>query len=156
MTMPSWLDDATGGDGGFDAVIGLRPDLAAAYRDFAAVFWDDALFDPVALELCRLRVAQLLRCPGALEERMPAATAAGLTEELVGALPAWSTDSRFTDLQRAALTIAEQFVLDPHGITAEQRAAVVAHAGDAGLVALVEALAVFDGFTRFRTILEVS
>jgi hypothetical protein len=31
----------------------------------------------------------------------------------------------------------------------------VAHVGDTGLVALVEALAVFDGFTRFGTILGI-
>jgi hypothetical protein len=51
--------------------------------------------------------------------------------------------------------LAEQFVIDPHGVTAEMRDAVIAHVGEAGLVALVEALAVFDGFTRFRTVLGI-
>ena len=56
----------------------------------------------------------------------------------------------------ACLALAEQFVIDPHGVTHEMREAVVAHVGDAGLVALAEALAVFDGFTRFRTQLSIA
>ncbi len=151
----SWLPGLADADA-FDDVFGLRPDLHDAYRDFDAVFWTEGLFDPVVLELCRLRCAQLLRCADALALRTPAAVDAGLTEDLVAALPDWATDDRFDDLARAALAVAEQFVLDPHGVTAEQRAAVVAHVGDAGLVALVEALALFDGFTRFRVILGTS
>jgi AhpD family alkylhydroperoxidase len=139
----------------FDAVFRLRPDLHEAYVDFASVFWTHRLLDPVVLELCRLRVAQLLRCDAALESRTPEAVDAGLTEDDVAALADWCNDARFSDAQRASLAVAEQFVLDPHGVSAQQRADVVTHFGDAGLVALVEALAIFDGFSRFRTILDI-
>ena len=149
----TWLPGLGDGATSFDDTFALRPELHDAYREFEDVFWTRDLFDPVVLELCRLRCAQLLRADDALAVRTPAAVVAGLTEELVSALSDWATDDRFGALARASLAVAEQFVLDPHGVTAEQRAAVVACVGDAGLVALVEALALFDGFTRFRVIL---
>ena len=129
MTVSTWLPDV---DADFDSVFGLRPDLYAAYREFADVFYTHNLLDPLVLDLCRQRVEALLR----------------------GAPRASATD--LTDAQRACVTLAEQFVLDPHGVTPQQRTAVTEHFGEAGLVALVEALAVFDGFTRFRSILEIT
>jgi alkylhydroperoxidase family enzyme len=153
--MGTWLPETADAETEFDAVFGLRPDLAEAYRDFEDVFWSQRLLDPVVLELCRLRCAQLLRCQEALATRTPMAVEAGLDEQLVAALPEWPHRAEFSDLQRACLAFAEQFVLDPHGVSEEQRAAARAHVGDAGLVALAEALAIFDGFARFRTILGI-
>jgi len=134
----TWLPEVTVAEGQteFDAVFGLRPDLFDAYRDFESVFWTHELLDAEILDACRARCAQVLRAEGA------------------PAPPIESDDP--TSALAACLELAEQFVLDPHGVTEAMRDAVVAHVGDAGLVALVEALAVFDGFTRFRTILRVA
>jgi hypothetical protein len=136
--VPTWLPDVAvaEGESEFDAVFALRPDLFDAYRDFESVFWTHGLLDPEILAACRARCAQVLRAPGARTEPVTA-------DDPSSALA-------------ACLTVAEQFVIDPHGVTPEMRDAVVAHVGDAGLVALVEALAVFDGFTRFRTILDAT
>jgi alkylhydroperoxidase family enzyme len=152
----SWLPDAAEGDTPLDRVFGLRPDLYDPFRAFYAVFWSDRLLDPVVLELCRLRVAQLLGCQSEQRVRYRPARDAGLTEEQVAQLPAWPQGPAFTDAQRAALALAEQFVLDPHGIDDERRDAVIDHFGLPGLVALCEALALFDGFCRFRMILGVA
>ncbi len=137
----------------FDEVLALRPDLAAPYRDFLGVFWDRRLVEPVVLDLCRLRVAQLLGCASELAVRTRAAVDAGLASVQVERLPGWPSEECFTDEHRAALAIAEQFVLDPHGVDSAMRDAMVVHVGTPGLVALVEALALFDGFTRFRLLL---
>jgi len=136
--MSTWLPGVAVGEGGseFDAVFGLRPDLFDAYRDFESVFWTHGLLDAEVLDACRARCAQILRADGAPDEPVTAG----------------DPSSRLA----ACLALAEQFVIDPHGVTAETRDAVVAHVGDAGLVALVEALAMFDGFTRFRTLLEIA
>jgi hypothetical protein len=130
----TWLPGVEAADGTteFDAVFGLRPDLFDAYRDFESVFWTHELLDADVLAACRARCAQVLRADGAPAE--PVTADAG-------------------SLLAACLAITEQFVIDPHSVTAEMRDAVVAHVGEAGLVALVEALALFDGFTRFSTML---
>jgi alkylhydroperoxidase family enzyme len=151
----SWLPEHAEGTSGLDRVFGLRPDLYEPFRAFYATFWTHQLLDPVVLELCRLRVAQLLRCPSEQQLRYEPARRAGLTEDQVARLPRWPTDEQFTPAHRAALAFAEQFVIDVEGIDATLRDPVVDHFGVAGLVALCEALALFDGFCRFRILLGV-
>jgi alkylhydroperoxidase family enzyme len=147
----SWL----GAEPTLDAVFGLRPELFAAWRAFRDVFWEQGLVDPTLLELCRLRVAALHGCAAELATRTPAARASGLGEAKIAALADWATDARFDARERACLRFAEQFVLDPHAITDADAAAVVAALGEPGFVALIETLALFDGFCRFRLVLGV-
>lgn len=137
----------------FDEVFALCPGLHARYTEFADLFWSRRLVDPLLLELCRLRVAQVLGCESAFTERHPAAT--GLDEEKVGALASWRDEPAFTPVERAALVFTEKFVLAPHDVTDVDVAALSDHLTTPEVVALAEALAVFDGFTRFRTMLGV-
>ena len=151
----SWLPSRAAGDTPLDTVFGLCPDLYARFREFNAVFWERRLVDPVILELCRLRVATLLHCRSELCVRYRPARDAGLSEEKVAVLEGWRDDARFSDAERACLGFAEKFVTDPHAVTDEEAGAVVAQLGDAGTVALTEALALFDGFCRLRRVLGV-
>ena len=144
----SWI---LGGDdhSSFAAVFGLRPNLYAEYQRFEALLWSRRPVDPTVLELCRHRIAQLL---GDAAEP-PRDT--GLAEK-VAALDAWKTAPGFSAVERACLTFAEKFVLSPHSITDADAAAVTAHLSAKEMVAFTEALALFDGFTRFRIILGVT
>jgi alkylhydroperoxidase family enzyme len=153
----SWLPlPATAADRDpFEGVFALRANLFEAWRDFSALFWTRRLMDPVVLELCRLRVAQLLGARHPQSVRTPEAIAAGLSEDRIAALESWWTRGDFSATERACLRFAEQFVLDAKGITDADAAAVVGALGDAGTVAFVEALAIFDGFSRFCCSLDV-
>jgi len=153
----SWLPLPVGAPGvdPFERVFGLRENLFEAWRDFARLFWTRRLVDPCVLELCRLRIAQLNGARHPLSLRTPEALRAGLCEERIAALAAWWTSDAFSDTERACLRFAEQFVLDAKGITDADAAAVVAALGEAGTVAFVEALAIFDGFSRFCTSLDI-
>jgi len=151
----SWLPDAVPGATALDRVFGLRPNLYADVRRLLALFTERALIDAVVLELCRLRTAQLLGCRSELAIRWAPAADAGLSEAKIAVLSRWPTDPAFSEAERACLTVAERFVLDPHGLTDDEAAAARSHLGDAGLVALLEALALFDGFARFRVVLGV-
>jgi alkylhydroperoxidase family enzyme len=157
--MGTWLPEQASGLGtdatGFDRAFRLRPDLYGPFREFYAVFWRDRLVDPVVLELCRLRVAQLLGCASELHVRYDPAVRAGLTEEMVDELARWPTSEHFTDARRAALAFAEQFVIDPQGIKGAVRDELRAHFALPEVVAITEALALFDGFIRFRLVLGV-
>lgn len=144
----SWL-----GSSSFAGTFALRPELYADFTPFADAVWRDRLVDPVLLELCRLRVAQVLGCAAEARRRTPAALAAGFDEAQAAALAGWVRSEVFSPVQRACLRLAEGFVLDPHGVSDADAAAVAAHLPPAEMVALIEALAIFDGFTRFRLIL---
>ena len=121
-----WLNSES-----FASVFGLRPQLFADYRAFEEAVWRDGQLGPRLLELCRARVAQIL---------------GDGTAEDVAAL---------TECERACLRLTDKFVLDPHGVGDADAAAVAKHLSPAAMVALIEALALFDGFTRFRLILGV-
>src|SRR5262245_65247460 len=76
----SWLPERAAGGDDFERTFALRPDLFAAWREFAGLFWEKRLVDPVVLELCRLRIAQMHGARHALALRTPEARAAGLDE----------------------------------------------------------------------------
>ena len=149
----TWLPELADGDTGLDRVFGLRPDLYDAFRAFYALFWTDQLLDPIVLELCRLRVAQLLGCATEQQVRYAPSRDAGLTESQIAALPRWPDDTRFSEAQRAALAFAEQFVLDPRGVTDAQAAELHRLFPAPQLAALTTAVATFDALARVKTVL---
>ena len=47
----SWLPERASGRDDFERTFGLRPDLFAAWREFAGIFWEKRLVDPVVLRV---------------------------------------------------------------------------------------------------------
>lgn len=151
--MPSsWLSAEAPGGTPFERVLGLRRELREGVESFFSLLWTHGGLEPSLLEICRLRVAQLLACEAELSRRTPGAA---LPEEKREALESWLDCELFSDTERACLALVEKFVLDPQSVTDADAAAVAAHLSPKETVALAEALALFDGFSRFQTILEV-
>ena len=134
-------------------LLAARPELADHRATMLDGIWRDSGVPPRLLELARLRVAALRHDEAGVAARTPAAVAAGLDEDGVDALAAWPTDPRFTPTDRAALALAEQFVMDCHGITDAQVAELRDALGDQATVGFLIALALFDGFSRAATVL---
>jgi alkylhydroperoxidase family enzyme len=139
---------------GTDDLLALVP---AGHRELRSLYrslWEGGV-DPVTLELCRLRIATLLQSRVDHAARDPRARDAGLDQETVDALASWPTSDRFTDAQRCAIALAEQFVVDPHGFTDDDAKAAHDHFTEAQLTTLTIAIAVFDALTRVRRVLTV-
>ncbi len=151
----TWLSATVPGATEFDRVFGLRPNLYDDYRSFVSLFWSLQPFDPVILDLCRLRIAQLLAGDAVPRPAQPSTGGIEPPPEKIAALEHWREASVFSEKERACLAFAEKFVLQPHGVTDEDAAAVTAHLSDKEMIAFAEALAVFDGFTRFRIVLGI-
>jgi alkylhydroperoxidase family enzyme len=144
------LDDA---GGVLDQVANLRPEYGMALKAVERALWAQDALDPVTLELCRLRIAQLLRCTDALAERTPTAVAAGLDKAMVEVLPRWSTDDRFDARLRACIGYAEQLLIDAQGVTDEQAATVIAAVGEGGFLVLTYGCGLFETTQRARLVL---
>ena len=69
--------------------------------------------------------------------------------------PTTSTSPLFTEHQRHCLAYAEQYVIDVHGITDADAAAVKQESSDDQYVAFTVALGLFDGLGRMRLALGV-
>lgn len=140
----------------FRELMRLRPNLAVDLEAFESLLWQDPGVDPVTLELCRLRIAGLHGARAALAARRPEARAAGLAEERIAKLAHYDSDPAFSARERACIALAELFAMDPSAIDDTSFVAVREQLGEAGTVALLEALAVFDGFARFQSVLDAA
>ncbi|MCX2980934.1 hypothetical protein EYC98_08660 [Halieaceae bacterium IMCC14734] len=135
----SWLADAADRQ----QVLAAMPELAASYTQLYAQLWTLPQLPASSLELCRLRLAQLHN--SAVEwQKSEAELAPGQRLALVD----WPSSELFDSAERACLDFCEVYAMDTQAITDAQAEAVKQHHGDAGLVALVEALGLFDGMTR--------
>lgn len=142
----SWLAD---GARSRDDLLAFHPVLAADHQRLLDEIWQSSV-DARILEFCRLRTATILGNTRAwAEPRSPAAVAAGLDESLVAALATWATHPEFGPAAKASLGLAEQYVIDIHGVTDEQVAEVERHLGADGVIALTTALALWEITHRF-------
>jgi hypothetical protein len=132
-----------------ETVSGALAPGGAMARDFNAVWeqlWRQDHVPPRLLELCRLRLAQLLGAGAeraALRglERDPARIEAVLTGR-------YHDSARFDAAELAVLEFAEIYAQDPGALTDELAEDVKRHFGEAGLVCLIEALGFIEGRIR--------
>ena len=137
------------------AVLGVRPELAAAHERLFATIWAGRV-SPVTLELCRLRMATLLASQAALWERSPAAIDAGLTEERIGQLPQWPSDPSFSTEERVCIGFVEQFVIDHGQISDEDVRELTELLTAEGVVTFTTALIAWDNQHRLDNALHVA
>ncbi len=132
-----------------DDLLALVPALAADHHRVLDEVWRSEL-DARLLEYCRLRTATILGNERAWSEpRSAAAVDAGLDESLVADLSRWPTHPGFDAAAKACLGLAEQYVIDIHGVTDQQVAEVAGHIGPDGVITLTTALAIWDNTHRF-------
>ncbi len=138
----AWLGDA-----------GLTPPVLRTLTALDDHLWAEA-FDPVLLELVRLRTAQVLGVAAETARRTPAAVAAGLDEADVAALPDHPTSPRFDARTRAAIAWGEQWIVDVHGITDADAARLQELFDPRELAGLTMAISVFEMEIRTRAALD--
>ncbi len=142
----TWLEGLPDGDTDWDRLAAACPEAFQALFSVIEAAGQDT--DPVLLELARLRIATLLQNQGEFAHRSKRASAAGLSEQKIAALPSWPTSPLYDDRERACLDLTEQFVMDANGVTEEQVARITDHLGGPGCYAFVEAVSVLETFQR--------
>lgn len=115
----------------------VPPRLAESLDALEDGLW--AANDPALLDLCRLRLGQLVGRD--LEPRHAPPTK-------VAALRRWPTDPAFTEAERALLDFCEHFAIDARTVTDAQAARLHEHFTPAQLAALTTGIAVYDALAR--------
>jgi alkylhydroperoxidase family enzyme len=139
-----------GATGVLEQVASLRPAYARALREVEDAVWNQDQVEPALLELCRLRIAQML---GADEQLTRPRVTVGLDPVLLAELRQWPTSDAFTERQRVGLGFAEQLVVDAQGVSDEQAASVIATIGDGGFLVLTYACGFFETTQRASIVL---
>lgn len=101
------------------------------------------------LELVNIRVSQLNRCLFCLDLHTRVALEEGESAQRIAVLPVWQEAELFSDVERAALTIAEAVTeVTDHHLTDEQYTAVREHLSDDQVSALVWSAIMINTFNR--------
>lgn len=132
-------------------VFATLPQFQGQFDALYGALWSLPQLPADILELCRLRMAQLHNSDTEWH-RQEHPVPAGKRERLSH----WHSDAQFSAGERACLEFTEVYAMDPQAITDDQATAVKAHFGEAGLVALVEALGLFFGLTRLSLLWQLA
>lgn len=101
------------------------------------------------IELINVRVSQINGCPTCLSIHLPKARKAGVKQSTLDVLPAWRESSPFTDVQRAALLLAESLtVIDPTIDRDAVNARAAAHLTTAQISAVEWTTTLINAFNR--------
>jgi alkylhydroperoxidase family enzyme len=109
---------------------------------------------PALVELCRLRIAQIVRGSDAALIDPSEAGAAGVTSAQLAELATWYTSDRFDATERACLQLAEYFCYSAQSVTDEIVAEVSANLTAEQVLALTNAIWVSDSSQRLHNFLE--
>jgi alkylhydroperoxidase family enzyme len=133
----------------FTERVASYPAIATTLSRMHRAAWE--VHDTILLELCRLRIAQILGCQAENDEYSLTARRAGLSDAMIDDLPRWYSSARFSHAQKACLAFTEQFVMDVTNLSEAQVCTVSEHLGTAGLVDLASAVLVIEQRHRLAT-----
>lgn len=129
-------------------------ELARRYTALWQAIWQQPHVPALVLELCRLRLSQLHGLAHELDMPPVSGAREGLDADTVAIALAGSPErAQLPAGARAAIELTEVYAQDPQQIAGEPTLAVKAHFGEAGFVALIEALGVIDGRIRLGRML---
>ena len=147
------VKDLAHGPTELDRVWGLR-------RDYYRVFMADyrkalSNLDPMLVELCRVRLAQMVESSFDLSVRYSPAINAGLSEQKIAALADYPTSPMFTDRERTALEFTEQWVIQSSTITDGDVERLLTVLSAEEFIYFCKALSVMDQFARANAIFAI-
>jgi alkylhydroperoxidase family enzyme len=122
----------------------LAPEIAQARsRSQSLTFALAAVNDPVLTEMVRLRNARFQDCKFCQSTRSPAARAQGATESLYADIDDYEA-SGLSERQKAALRLADAYLLWPAGTSEEVRAGALEHFTPEQIIELILRLLVYS------------
>jgi AhpD family alkylhydroperoxidase len=142
-----------GSDAISGSVLAHQPELLQAFLRLYGTLWSHGVVDHPTKEVLRIRNARVTGCNYCKSIRFAEARRQGLQEEHVAQVDDGWLESSLPDRHKTALRLADAFLLDPHGLTAEGRSALLAEFSPAEIVEMTVGLALFMGFSKITVIL---
>jgi AhpD family alkylhydroperoxidase len=130
------------------------PPLAEGWLTYLSAVRQRLALDGGLRELVIMRVAILNRAPYEADQHRPIALKEGVTAAQLDALADWRASPVYSDVQRAALALADTMTREvqvPPALLAEVRA----HLGERGTVELAATIAAYNMVSRFLEALQI-
>lgn len=134
------------GETELDQVWGLRPEYFALFlQDYRKSI---GRIDAATMELCRLRVAQMVESEFDLALRYRPAASAGLSGAKIAALSDYPTSPLFSERERIVLEFTEQWVIQSSSITDDDVTRLQTVMSPEEFMYFCKALSLIDQFAR--------
>ncbi len=135
---------ATGTPGNWWTVFALAPDILVHAQDGFGLFNSRRrTLTPYFRELAITRAGFVAASQFVFSQHCKAARAAGVSEEKLGAIPAWNTSSAFDAADRAVLGYADELVLQDGRVQDATFAALKLHLADEAILELTYAVTMY-------------
>jgi AhpD family alkylhydroperoxidase len=134
-------------------ILEQNPDAAAAFWRLYGILWSHGKVDQPTKEVARLRNARTTGCNYCKAVRFSGALEAGLTEDRIDQIDDGYEASTLSPREKAVIGYVDTMLRDPHGMTAEQRAALDRELDAVELVELSLGIGLFHGFSKIAVAL---
>ena len=151
--MVDQVEQITGDSTGM-RVMAHRPEML---KNFASFYWQlqsFGLLDRKLIELVRLGIAQINRCPNCLAARYQDSFDEGLTEEMIAQLPDVENAGEFTERERAAITFGQKMASNHWSVGDGEFARLYEHFNTDEIVELNMLVAQFIGIGRMFAVVD--
>jgi alkylhydroperoxidase family enzyme len=125
-----------------------RPELWAAFNRYYGTLWSQGVVDQPTKEVGRLRNARKTGCGICKNLRFVGARDAGLSEEHVSSIDDEFATSDLPDRWKLTIRYADALIVDPKGIDAELRAALLDEFDSVELVELTATITTAIAFSK--------
>lgn len=142
------------GDSTAMRVLARRPEMLKRFADFYWPLQTAGLINRKLVELVRLAVAQINRCPNCLAARYEDAFEDGLSEQLIASLPEAERSAGFSEREKAAITYAQKMAQDHWTVTDEDFERLYRHYSIDEVVELAMLVAQFVGIGRMLAVID--
>jgi AhpD family alkylhydroperoxidase len=146
--------EALTGDSTALLVMAHRPQMLT---DFATFYWNlqtNGLLDRKLVELVRLGIAQINRCPNCLATRYQDSIDQGLTEDMVSKLPNVENAGEFSERERAAIAFGQKMASNHWSVGDDDFSRLYAHFSTNEIVELNVLIAQFIGIGRMFAVVD--
>lgn len=148
------LEASSTGDMSTLRVLAHRPDIMRGFLGFYMPLQSEGLLGRKLVELVRMAVAQVNQCSTCLSGQYADAVEAGVTPELVGALPYAEDSDRFTPAERAAVVFARKMATNHWEVNDDDFASLYVHFDEKQVVELLMDVAQFIGIGRMFAVVD--
>jgi AhpD family alkylhydroperoxidase len=151
--MITQVEQITGDSTGM-RVMAHRPEML---KNFANFYWQlqtYGLLDRKLIELVRLGIAQINRCPNCLAARYQDSIEQGLTESMIARLPDVENADEFTERERAAIAFGQKMASNHWSVGDAEFARLYEHFNTDEIVELNMLVAQFIGIGRMFAVVD--
>lgn len=148
------LESQSTGDMSTMRILAYRPDIMEPFLEFYMSLQQKGMLDIKLVELVRMAVAQVNQCSTCLSGQYEAAVDAGVTQELVNALPYAETDDRFTPAEQVSIGFAKKMARNHWEVNDEDFARLYEHFSKHEIVELIMDIVQFIGIGKMFAVID--